>query len=58
MDDRWPFDSLSANFRRERTESENVAICGSGSGSVAISSCSFGMSERKPRKIFPFGPAM
>jgi hypothetical protein len=56
--ERCAFLSFSANFRRVRTESENVPICGSGSGSVAINSCRRGTSDLNPRKILPCGPEM
>jgi len=58
VQERWPFISLSANLRRVRTESEKVPTCGSGSGSDATIFSMLGMSERKPRNSFPFGPLM
>jgi hypothetical protein len=47
--DRCAFISLRANFLRVRTDSEKVAICGSGSGSVSSSCCRRGTVDRNPR---------
>jgi len=56
--DLCPLASLRANFFLVLTDSENVVICGSGSGSEAISLSTSLISDLNPLNSLPLGPSI